>query len=85
MGITITIKLFASLGQYLPAGSRRNVGTLEVAEEATPMAVVRQLRFSPEQCHLCMINGFHLPVEEWETRRLRDGDALAIWPPVAGG
>ena len=85
MGITITVKLFASLGPLLPAGSERNVATLVVPDGATPLQVVQQLRVPPRLCFLCMINGLHVPHKEWGTRSLKHGDTLAMWPPVAGG
>jgi sulfur carrier protein ThiS len=35
--------------------------------------------------HLVLVNGAYVPPGERARLALRDGDALAIWPPVAGG
>jgi hypothetical protein len=32
-----------------------------------------------------LVNGVFVPPRERESLRLAPGDALAIWPPVAGG
>ncbi|MGB9149478.1 MAG: MoaD/ThiS family protein, partial [Burkholderiales bacterium] len=39
----------------------------------------------PEWVHLVLLNGVYVYPPERQTTRLRDGDALAIWPPIAGG
>ncbi|HVS27470.1 MAG TPA: MoaD/ThiS family protein [Burkholderiales bacterium] len=35
--------------------------------------------------HLVLVNGFYVYPTERTTRNLKDGDVLAIWPPIAGG
>jgi sulfur carrier protein ThiS len=32
-----------------------------------------------------MLNGVFVPPDERAATRFADGDALAIWPPIAGG
>jgi len=32
-----------------------------------------------------LINGVFVPPDERATSVLRDGDVLAVWPPIAGG
>jgi molybdopterin converting factor small subunit len=81
----VTIKLFALLGQYLPAGAADNAAEIEVADGATPSDVIRRLNLPQEYCHLVLINGLYLTPGERDTRPLAPGDALAIWPPIAGG
>jgi molybdopterin converting factor small subunit len=81
----LTIKLFALLGQYLPAGANDNTAEIEVADGATASDVIRRLNLPREYCHLVLINGLYLTPGERDTRPLHPGDALAIWPPVAGG
>jgi sulfur carrier protein ThiS len=81
----VTVKLFALLSRYLPAGARDNAWELEVAEDATPTDVFRQLNLPQQYCHLVLINGLFIPPSERQSHRLREHDALAVWPPVAGG
>jgi sulfur carrier protein ThiS len=35
--------------------------------------------------HLVLINGVFVPPPERTSRALKEGDVLAIWPPIAGG
>ncbi len=48
------------------------------------------LRVLPAACagrlvHLVLVNGSFVGPEDRAARVLRAGDALAVWPPVAGG
>jgi sulfur carrier protein ThiS len=82
----ITFKLFASLGDYLPADRRRgNEMTLEVAEGATIEQVTAPFALPPKLVHLVLVNGVYVAPEQRATHVLKAGDALAIWPPIAGG
>lgn len=81
----ITIKLFAMLSGYLPDGARGQEVDIEVADDATPGGVIDHLRVPRASCHLVLINGFYTQPSQIDSVRLRDGDALAIWPPIAGG
>jgi sulfur carrier protein ThiS len=82
----ITLKLFASLTDYLPAHARRdNQVELDVAPDATIVDVIEPLGLPPKLVHLVLVNGVYIPPEERATRTLNEGDALAIWPPIAGG
>lgn len=81
----ITLKLYATLTPHLPAGAKRNVAMLDVADDATVASVVDGLHLPPALVHLVLVNGSFVGPEERDARRLRAGDALAIWPPVAGG
>jgi len=81
----VTLKLYASLGQYLPAHAERNQALVEVADGATIRELLDKHLVPPEACHLVLLNGvFQQPAKRAEVR-LRDGDAVAAWPPVAGG
>jgi sulfur carrier protein ThiS len=81
----VTVKLYALLSRYLPPGARDNAWELEVAEGTTPAEVIRQLNVPPRDCHLVLVNGLFVPPSERQSRRLQEHDALAMWPPVAGG
>jgi sulfur carrier protein ThiS len=82
----ITFKLYASLGEYLPADRRRgNEMALDVAEGSTVLGVIEPFNLPMKLVHLVLINGHYIPPEQRATRALVEGDVLAIWPPIAGG
>ncbi|HET9594118.1 MAG TPA: MoaD/ThiS family protein [Anaeromyxobacteraceae bacterium] len=88
--VRITFKAFATLGEYLPDevdGARRSGNQIAIeVEEGTPVqAVIDRFRLPPGQVHLVLVNGAYVPPAQRAGRALRDGDALAVWPPIAGG
>ena len=81
----ITLKLFATLSDKLPANSVANTVEVEVPDGATAMQVIDQFQVPEDEVHLVLVNGIYLPPEARATQPLSPRDALAIWPPVAGG
>jgi sulfur carrier protein ThiS len=82
----ITLKLFASLTDYLPPESKyTNIVALEIAPETTIGQLVEQYRLPEKLVHLVLVNGSYVAPEKRPTQTLNEGDVLAIWPPIAGG
>ncbi len=86
----ITLKLFATLSDYLPHeldGRVRvhNQLPLEVADGTTVQAVIDRMHLPPKLTHLVLVNGVYIPPRARATHPLQSGDALAVWPPIAGG
>ncbi|GDX55953.1 hypothetical protein LBMAG30_01160 [Comamonadaceae bacterium] len=82
----ITLKLFASLTDYLPPEARyTNILQLEVAPEATISQIIEPFGLPPKMVHLVLINGRYIEPDKRLTQTLVEGDVLAIWPPIAGG
>ena len=82
----ITLKLFASLGAYLPAEARRaGLVREEVPAGTTVQDLIARHRLPPELCTLVLVNGGFLPPGDRARRELTEGDVLAIWPLVGGG
>lgn len=82
----ITLKLFATLSDYLPAESRySNVVELDIAPDARISQVLEPYGLPPKLVHLVLINGVYIAPEKRPTQALAEGDVLAIWPPIAGG
>lgn len=82
----ITLKLFASLTDYLPADARySNMMDMDIAPDATIMQVIAPLALPEKMVHLVLVNGRYIAPENRHAETLHEGDALAIWPPIAGG
>jgi molybdopterin converting factor small subunit len=74
--VNVTVKLFASLRQF---GPDRQV--LELPPRATIDDVVRTVGIPGSIRLLRIVNGVHRRADE----PLKDGDELALFPPIAGG
>jgi molybdopterin converting factor small subunit len=83
--MTITLKLFATLGQFLPAGARANAVMADVPEGASAHQVLDQFQVPRDGVHLVLLNGVYLDPAARDGTALEPGDVLAVWPPVAGG
>ena len=82
----VTFKLFASLQDYLPADKRnRQSVSLDLDDQTTIRSVIDQFGLPLESCHLVLVDGLFIPPEKRLDYRLKEGDTLAIWPPIAGG
>ncbi len=83
----VVLKLYASLTDYLPDHGRdhRHELHLDVAPDATIGALIDGLHLPPRSVHLVLVNGVYVEPRQRSARTLREGDHLAIWPPVAGG
>ncbi|MFA4969176.1 MAG: MoaD/ThiS family protein [Sulfuritalea sp.] len=84
--IKITFKLFAALQDYLPQEAKRtNALALEIDEATTVAQIIERFNLPMKLVHLVLIDGSFIPPGERAGRTLREGETLAIWPPVAGG
>ena len=83
----VVLKLYASLTDYLPERGRdqRHEVDVDMPADATIAAVIDRFRLPRRQVHLVLVNGVYVEPQQRATRTLREGDHLAIWPPVAGG
>lgn len=81
----ITLKLFASLSDYLPPGSLDNRVDLEAGESESVADILKRFQLPERLVHLVLINGVYVAPGERPNRHLSAGDQLAVWPPIAGG
>ena len=81
----ITLKLFASLSDYLPPERQGNILPIEVLEGTSIMDIVNRFQLPVKLVHLVLVNGKYIKAEERDSYALKEDDVLAIWPPVAGG
>ena len=81
----ITFKLFATLSDYLPSGTKGNEIEIDVPEDSTPNDILVRYNVPKEMAHLVLLNGTYVDAKDRERSVIEAGDALAVWPPVAGG
>jgi molybdopterin converting factor small subunit len=81
-----TVKLFASLSDYLPPGTKANTVKVPLpSDTATVEMILAQFKVPMEQCHLVLLNGLFISPSHRADCTVGDGDTVAVWPPVAGG
>lgn len=84
--MNITLKLFATLTDHLPASARPgNALALDVPEGSTVTAIIAAHALPEKHVHLVLVNGHYIAPAQRPTHTLIEGDVLAIWPPIAGG
>jgi len=81
----ITVKLFATLGDLLPEEARANAFDIDIPDGTTPNQVIDQLKVPRKMAHLILLNGVYVEVSDRDRPVINNGDAFAVWPPVAGG
>ena len=72
----IEVRVFATLRQ-----GREKITLLPAGGFPTASDVLRQLGIPAEAVSILLINGFHSKPEN----PVKDGDILALFPPVGGG
>ena len=72
----VTVKLFATFrdGRFI-------VEETELPEGSCVLEVIQPLNIKPEELAICLVNG----KDAKEHTLLKDGDTLALFPPVGGG
>ncbi len=81
----IEFRLFASLIEYLPENASKHSIFLDVPDGTTIYNVIDRFNIPRDKAHLVILNGVYVHIKDRDTYKLREGDALALWPPVAGG
>lgn len=72
----IEVRLFATLRE-----GRGKIVTLDAAAFPTAGDIIRHLGIPVEEVAILLINGFHKKPEN----EVKDGDIVALFPPVGGG
>lgn len=81
----IKVRTTGLLSEYLPPGSVRNEGELEVGAGTTPIDVLTHLGMPLDGEYLMAVNGQLVPTAERAEYRLAEDDKLSIMPPLKGG
>lgn len=79
--MTVSVKLFATLGKYLPPDAQKKTTVLNLPDSATTGDIVQSLGIPDGHIHLILINGKHAE----RGAPLQDGAMVSMFPPVAGG
>ena len=77
----VRLSLYASLKNYLPDQESCNPIMIEVEDGFTIGDLLDQLRVPAEVPKLLFVNGVHAE----RSARLKNGDEVGVFPPVAGG
>lgn len=72
----VTVKLFATFRD-----GRFKVEERELPEDTRLLDVLQPLNIKPEEIAICLVNGRNVN----EQHILKDGDTVALFPPVGGG
>ena len=77
----VEVRLFATLGSFLPPGSKDGMAVLEVSDGSTVRDVVRHLGIPADLERVALVNGLdHAP-----DAPLHAGDVVTLFPPLMGG
>lgn len=81
----ITLKLYATLTDYLPPQRTGNKVEIELADGTSVQSALDGFGLPAKLTHLVLVDGNYVAPEDRSQRPLKDGEVLAVWPPVAGG
>jgi molybdopterin converting factor small subunit len=77
----VQVELYATLSKFLPPGAEGRKATVELPDTSTIADLLHHLKIPTEMTALLMVNGTHQPPDT----PLKDGETIAIFPPLAGG
>ncbi len=72
----IEVRLFATFRE-----GREKIVYFKPEQAASTKDILDLLEIPHEEVAICLINGFHSKIED----PVKDGDVLALFPPVGGG
>lgn len=81
----ITLKTTGLLGRYLPAGSSRNKGVVELPDNSSVKQLLKQLGIPDDGRCYVTFNGTLLPTAQWHTTLISSDDAIVLMAPIAAG
>jgi len=81
ISMEIEVKLFATLRDYLPKESSQFSCKMGIDSHTRVQDILSRLKIPEEMPKIILVNGIHGKKEQ----KLKEGDVLSIFPPVAGG
>ena len=79
--MTVEVRLFATLARYLPPDSKAGAAVVELPDQATIADLIQRLGVPRDLECVVLLNGANVDTDA----RLRGGDVIDIFPPLAGG
>jgi len=79
--IKVEVALFATLSKYNPAGESTEPFTLQFPEGSTVEDVLKRLQIPPQESKQVFVDS-HRRDRDYV---LKEGERVAIFPPIAGG
>ena len=79
--MTVEVRLFATLARYLPPDSKAGAAVVELSDQATIADLIQRLGVPRDLECVVLLNGANVDTDA----RLRGGDVIDIFPPLAGG
>lgn len=77
----IDVNLYATLASRLPENCAGNSCVLDMEEGASIEDLLTLLSIAPDEPKIVFLNGIHAQ----PGRELKEGDRVAVFPPIAGG
>lgn len=81
----ITIKTTGLLGKYLPEGSSRNKGVVEIPDHCTVRSLLIQLNIPDNGRCYVTFNDNLLQTHEIDTTIITEDDAITLMAPITAG
>ena len=79
--ITVEVVLYASLSKYHPSGSGSAPFFVKVEEDSTTLELLAKLQIPAEEIKQFFVKNKRQGLDYV----LKDGDRVAVFPPVGGG
>ncbi len=79
--ITLEVVLFATLRKYNPNGESSDPFPMQVPEGSTIEYILKELKIPPRESKQVFVNS----IRQDKDYVLKNGERVAIFPPIAGG
>ena len=77
----IEVRVYATLQKYVPGQDLKTGSKIEIGENTSIGSLLNKLGIPVEETKIIIVNGVHAELDFV----LKEGDRVAIFPPVAGG
>lgn len=81
----LTVKTTGLLGKYLPQGSSRNKGVVDIDDHSTIQQLIEHLGVPDNgRCHVT-VNGSMVQKDQWASTTLTGTDDVVLMAPISAG